>query len=71
MKIKIVNCSTKPLKRKPSSGMAIKKGFTLLNTPGTLDADFRGAIGSVFVNLSTKTYVIELAESCIGQTGTK
>ena len=37
---------------RPRSGLALKKGITLLNTPGTIDADYRGAIGVIMVHLS-------------------
>ena len=37
---------------RPRSGLALKKGITLLNTPGTIDADYRGEIGIILVNLS-------------------
>ena len=37
---------------RPRSGLALKKGITLLNTPGTIDADYRGEIGVIMVNLS-------------------
>lgn len=37
---------------RPRSGLALKKGITLLNTPGTIDADYRGEIGVILINLS-------------------
>ena len=43
---------------RPRSGLALKKGITLLNTPGTIDADYRGEIGVIVVNLSQEEYVI-------------
>jgi len=43
---------------RPRSGLAIKKGITLLNTPGTIDADYRGEIKIIMVNLSTEEFVI-------------
>ena len=44
------------------SGMAIKKGITVLNSPGTIDADYRGEICIIFVNLSAEPFVIEDGE---------
>ena len=44
---------------RPRSGLAIKHGITCLNTPGTIDADYRGEIGVIVVNLSRETFVIE------------
>lgn len=43
---------------RPRSGLAIKKGITCLNSPGTIDADYRGEIGVVLVNLSREDFVI-------------
>ena len=43
---------------RPRSGLALKKGITLLNTPGTIDADYRGEIGVILVNLSTEPFTI-------------
>ena len=43
---------------RPRSGLAIKKGITCLNSPGTIDADYRGEIGVILVNLSTEDFVI-------------
>ncbi|MEI7896911.1 MAG: dUTP diphosphatase [bacterium] len=43
---------------RPRSGLAIKKGITLLNTPGTIDADYRGEIKIILVNLSNEEFVI-------------
>lgn len=43
---------------RPRSGLAIRKGITLLNTPGTIDSDFRGEIKIILVNLSTEEFVI-------------
>ena len=42
--------------------MALKKGITLLNTPGTIDADYRGEIGVIMVNLSSEEFVVEDGE---------
>ena len=47
---------------RPRSGLAFKKGITVLNSPGTIDADFRGEIGVLLVNLSSKPFVIEDGE---------
>lgn len=43
---------------RPRSGLAIKKGITVLNSPGTVDADYRGEVCVVLVNLSTEPFVI-------------
>lgn len=43
---------------RPRSGLALKHGITVLNTPGTIDADFRGDIGIILINLSTDSYVV-------------
>ncbi len=47
---------------RPRSGLALKKGITVLNSPGTVDADYRGEIGIILVNLSSETFVIENGE---------
>lgn len=47
---------------RPRSGLAIKHGITLLNTPGTIDADYRGEIGVILVNLSNEPFVINDGE---------
>lgn len=47
---------------RPRSGLAAKKGITLLNSPGTIDADYRGEIGVILVNLSKEPFVIEDGE---------
>ena len=44
---------------RPRSGLALKKGLTVLNTPGTIDADYRGEIGVILVNLSQEAVTIE------------
>ena len=44
---------------RPRSGLAIKKGVTVLNTPGTIDADYRGEIKVILVNLSNEDFVIK------------
>ena len=43
---------------RPRSGLAIKNGITVLNSPGTIDADYRGEIGVILVNLSSDEFVI-------------
>ena len=47
---------------RPRSGLALKHGITVLNTPGTIDADYRGEIGVVLINLSQEDFVIEDGE---------
>ena len=47
---------------RPRSGLAYKKGITVLNSPGTIDADYRGEVGVILVNLSDKEFVIEDGE---------
>jgi dUTP pyrophosphatase len=47
---------------RPRSGLAAKKGITVLNAPGTIDADYRGEIGVILVNLSNEDFVIETGE---------
>lgn len=47
---------------RPRSGLAIKKGVTVLNSPGTIDADYRGEVCVILVNLSEDTFVIEDGE---------
>ena len=47
---------------RPRSGLALKHGLTVLNTPGTIDADYRGEIGVVLVNLSQEDFVINDGE---------
>lgn len=47
---------------RPRSGLALKKGISILNTPGTIDADYRGEIGIILINLSDKEVVIEDGE---------
>jgi len=43
---------------RPRSGLALKKGITVLNTPGTIDADYRGEIGVILINLSKEKFII-------------
>ena len=47
---------------RPRSGLALKKGITLLNAPGTIDADYRGEIGVIVMNCSDTEFVIEDGE---------
>lgn len=47
---------------RPRSGLAAKKGITVLNAPGTIDADYRGEIGVILVNLSNDDFTIENGE---------
>lgn len=44
---------------RPRSGLALKNGITVLNSPGTIDADYRGEIGVILVNLSNETFTIQ------------
>ncbi|MGW9684648.1 dUTP diphosphatase [Flagellimonas sp. 2504JD1-5] len=47
---------------RPRSGLAAKKGITVLNAPGTIDADYRGEVGVILVNLSAEDFTIENGE---------
>jgi dUTP pyrophosphatase len=47
---------------RPRSGLAAKKGITVLNSPGTVDADYRGEIGVILVNLSNEDFVVQDGE---------
>ena len=47
---------------RPRSGLAFKKGITVLNSPGTIDSDYRGEVGVILVNLSSEEFVIEDGE---------
>jgi dUTP pyrophosphatase len=47
---------------RPRSGLAAKKGITVLNAPGTVDADYRGEIGVILVNISHDNFIIENGE---------
>ncbi len=51
---------------RPRSGLAIKHGITLLNTPGTIDSDFRGEIKVIMINISNDDFIIK-ADERIGQ----
>src|SRR6056297_1388531 len=44
---------------RPRSGMALKHGISVLNTPGTIDADYRGEVGVIVVNISSEDYTIK------------
>ena len=56
---------------RPRSGLAIKKGVTVLNAPGTIDADYRGEIGVILINLSNEAFTINhgdrIAQLVIGK----
>lgn len=47
---------------RPRSGLALKKGITVLNSPGTIDADYRGEVGVILINLSQEDFIIENGE---------
>ena len=47
---------------RPRSGLALKKGITVLNTPGTVDADYRGEVGVILINLAQEDFVVEDGE---------
>ncbi|MBQ0085750.1 MAG: dUTP diphosphatase [Prevotella sp.] len=47
---------------RPRSGLAIKKGISILNAPGTIDADYRGEIGIILINLSNEDFIVEDGE---------
>ena len=47
---------------RPRSGLALKHGITLVNTPGTIDADYRGEIGVILVNLSDRPFTVNDGE---------
>jgi len=72
MNIEIIYKSTNPPPAcSTGSKLAIKKGISVLNTPGTIDADYRGEIGNNPVNLSNKTSVVDHGECGSGNTGIK
>lgn len=47
---------------RPRSGLAAKKGITVLNAPGTIDADYRGEVGVILINLSNEAFTVENGE---------
>ena len=47
---------------RPRSGLALKKGITVLNSPGTIDSDYRGEIGVILINLSSEEFIIDNGE---------
>ena len=47
---------------RPRSGLALKKGITVLNSPGTIDADYRGEVGVLLINLSQEPFVVNDGE---------
>ncbi len=47
---------------RPRSGLAAKKGVTVLNAPGTIDADYRGEVGVILINLGSEDFVVENGE---------
>ncbi len=47
---------------RPKSGLALKKGITLLNTPGTVDEGYRGEVGVILINLSEEAYEVEVGK---------
>ena len=47
---------------RPRSGLALKKGISIVNSPGTIDADYRGEIGIILINLSDRDFVVNEGE---------
>jgi dUTP pyrophosphatase len=56
---------------RPRSGLALKKGLTVLNSPGTIDADYRGEVGVILINLSDQPIKIEDGDSDLVKTHKK
>ena len=52
-------CKNHEAQVRPRSGLALKKGITVLNSPGTIDADYRGEIGIILINLSNENFEIK------------
>ena len=52
-------CPLDEVQVRPRSGLALKNGITVLNTPGTIDADYRGEIGVILINLGDSDFTIE------------
>ena len=50
------------LQMRPRSGLALKHGISLVNTPGTVDADYRGEIGAILINLSNEDFIVNDGE---------
>lgn len=50
------------IEMRPRSGLALKHGISLVNTPGTVDADYRGEIGAIVINLSDSPYTVQPGE---------
>lgn len=57
--IKVAIPSGYEIQVRPRSGLALKKGITVLNTPGTIDADYRGEVCVILINLSDDVFVVE------------
>ncbi len=47
---------------RPRSGLALKKGISIVNTPGTIDADYRGEVGIILINMSNEDFVVQDGE---------
>ena len=54
---------------RPRSGLALKRGITVLNAPGTIDADYRGEVGVLLINLSAEDFVVNDGERRAGGYG--
>lgn len=57
--IKVALPKMHKLTLKPRSGLALKNGITLANSPGTIDSDYRGVVGAIVQNMGTKTFIVE------------